>query len=343
MPLHQSKKGNLRVGAATVGRSRVAMPLFILALAVALPAQQQQGSAAQAAPALEPLQDPSIFYPASNTSHKKKELKHGTAKKSAAGASTANANSTAPAASPEPDAAGGIYVVTDDGDGEENMDDNVANSGMEAVVDTEPAAGANGTADDAMARKAEQKAWEEAANKAEAKEEAPKHRRPISDGGVGAAAAAMGTAAATQAAAAAKAAEANAARPGTPQIPGYPQAPPSQQDNGVVVVGDLATETAEAAEKANKAFEDAAEAAVRNHDEEAARNAMDAAVASADAAEPRPVSIHTDDPGSCYTVLTTVNDLWCKATCAASCPTTHCDCDNVCTGEECNAKRKALH
>ena len=64
--------------------------------------------------------------------------------------------------------------------------------------------------------------------------------------------------------------------------------------------------------------------ALEGVDDEASAKA--AAAAKADqAAHPNIIS---DDPGSCRTIITTVNDQWCQATCKSSCPSTHCVCDS---------------
>ena len=85
-----------------------------------------------------------------------------------------------------------------------------------------------------------------------------------------------------------------------------------------------------AMDAANKAFEDAAAAAAQRHDQEMARNEANSRAAEAAKEEQRlHPNIQSDDPGSCYTIITTVNDMWCQATCKSSCPATHCRCDDA--------------
>ena len=135
--------------------------------------------------------------------------------------------------------------------------------------------------------------------------------RLLSDGGVAAAAAAMGAAASASPAIArgeepAKLAQQQQQQPEAPALTGDP-----------------------AADAANKAFADAAAAAAKTHAEEAARNEASAkAAAAAKADQAAHPNIISDDPGSCRTIITTVNDQWCQATCGASCPSTHCVCDS---------------
>lgn len=130
--------------------------------------------------------------------------------------------------------------------------------------------------------------------------------RLLSDGGVAAAAAAMGTAASA-----------------SPAIARGEEPAQQQQPEAPALTGDPA------ADAANKAFADAAAAAAKTHAEEAARNeASIAAAAAAKAAAAAHPNIISDDPGSCRTIITTVNDQWCQVTCQSSCPSTHCACDS---------------
>ena len=131
----------------------------------------------------------------------------------------------------------------------------------------------------------------------------------LSDGGVGAAAAATGATAATEAAGGTKA---------------WPQQQGQQVQQTQRASGDPAMDAA------NKAFEDAAAAAAQRHDQEMARNEANSRAAEAAKEEQRlHPNIQSDDPGSCYTIITTVNDMWCQATCKSSCPATHCRCDDA--------------
>ena len=135
--------------------------------------------------------------------------------------------------------------------------------------------------------------------------------RLLSDGGVAAAAAAMGAAASASPA---------IARGEEPAKPAQQQ---QQQPEAPALTGDPA------ADAANKAFADAAAAAAKTHAEEAARNEASAkAAAAAKADQAAHPNIISDDPGSCRTIITTVNDQWCQATCKSSCPSTHCVCDS---------------
>jgi len=136
-------------------------------------------------------------------------------------------------------------------------------------------------------------------------EEPEEEPRLLSDGGVAAAAAAMGAAASASPAVARGEEQAQQQQPEAPALTGDP-----------------------AVDAASKAFADAAAAAAKTHAEEAARNtASIAAAAAAKAAAAAHPNIISDDPGSCRTIITTVNDQWCQATCKSSCPSTHCVCE----------------